>query len=127
MLKYYSNSVAAGFPSPADDHEEAPLNLHSLLVRQPASTFFMRAKTKSMTTVGIFEDDILIIDRSLKPLSGHTVVAIIEGDFKIKCLKKKGETFFLYSADTPNAYLKLTTDVDHLLWGVITYVVHELR
>ena len=63
-LPLFSAQVPAGFPSPADDHIEGKLDLNEHLVRRPAATFFVRASGESMRGVGIFDGDLLTIDRS---------------------------------------------------------------
>src|SRR3990167_3862958 len=78
QLPLYSNKVSAGFPSPADDHIEAQLDLNSHLIKSPASTFFVRAQGESMKEVGIFPNDILIVDRSINPVNGKIIIAVVD-------------------------------------------------
>jgi DNA polymerase V len=59
--------VAAGFPSPADDHLDRDLDLHELLIQHPASTFYVRLSGDSMQGAGLYDGDILVVDRSLEP------------------------------------------------------------
>ncbi|ADB38026.1 LexA family protein [Spirosoma linguale] len=61
--------VSAGFPSPADDHLEGDLDLYDFLVKKPATTFLVRAKGQSMQGIGIYDGDVLVVDRSEKPLT----------------------------------------------------------
>ena len=65
LIDTFSTSVPAGFPSPADDHIDRKIDLNEHLVRRPASTFFVRASGESMLGAGIFDGDLLIIDRSI--------------------------------------------------------------
>src|SRR3990167_6074166 len=74
QLPLYTSHVSAGFPSPADDHSEASLDLNAHLVKNTASTFFVRVSGESMKEVGIFTGDILVVDRSLKPVDGKIVI-----------------------------------------------------
>ncbi len=71
--------VSAGFPSPADDYIEKTLDLNELLVQKPAATFFSRAQGNSMTGAGIFPNDILVVDRSIDPVSGKVVICAVDG------------------------------------------------
>ena len=71
----------SGFPSPASDYIENPIDLNQLLIKKPSATFLMRFKGEGMIFSGIKEDSILVIDRSLKPKNGDIVVASIGGEF----------------------------------------------
>ena len=71
----------SGFPSPASDYIESPIDLNQLLIKKPNATFLMRFKGEGMIFSGIKEDSILVIDRSLKPKNGDIVVASIGGEF----------------------------------------------
>ena len=62
--------VPAGFPSPADDHVEVSLDLSRELVGKEEATFFVRVAGDSMTGAGIHDEDILVVDRSVKPEDG---------------------------------------------------------
>ena len=89
QLPLFSNKVSAGFPSPADDHIEAQLDLNRHLIKNPASTFLVRVSGESMKDVGIFPNDILIVDRSINPIDGKIVIAAIDGELTVKRLKKE--------------------------------------
>ena len=86
-LTFYTSRVPAGFPSPADDHIEGKLDLNLHLIRRPASTFFVRAEGESMKDIGIFEGDILVVDRSITPQNKDIVIAVLHGELTVKRLK----------------------------------------
>ncbi len=88
MLPLYSSSVAAGFPSPADDYIERYLDLNSLLIPHPSSTFLARAQGDSMIELGIHNGDILIVDRAVEPQHKDVVVAALDGELVCKILDK---------------------------------------
>jgi SOS-response transcriptional repressor LexA len=75
-LPLFATAVSCGFPSPAEDYIDNVLDLNDLLIQKPAATFFVRAKGDSMVNAGIYEGDLLIIDRSINPKSGHIVLAL---------------------------------------------------
>ena len=81
-----SGSVVAGFPSPAEQYQELPLDLNELLVKRPAATFFVRVQGNSMIGAGIQDGDLLVVDRSLRPASGDVIIACVDGDFTVKTL-----------------------------------------
>ena len=85
-----SGSVVAGFPSPAEQYLEPPLDLNELLVKRPAATYFMRVEGDSMSGAGISGGDLLVVDRSLRPADGDIIVASVDGDFTVKTLRLGG-------------------------------------
>lgn len=82
-----SGSVVAGFPSPAEQYREPPLDLNELLVKRPAATYFVRVSGDSMSGAGISDGDLLVVDRSLRPADGDIIVACVDGDFTVKTLR----------------------------------------
>ena len=98
-IPLYSHAVPAGFPSPADDYVEARLSLDELLVQRKESTFFVRAKGNSMVGAGIFDGDLLVVDKSLDAHVGDIVVAVVDGDFTVKYLAQRGDVMYLKPAN----------------------------
>ena len=82
-----AGSVVAGFPSPAEQYLEPPLDLNELLVKRPAATYFVRVEGDSMIEAGIHNGDLLVVDRSLRPASGDVIIASVDGDFTVKTLR----------------------------------------
>ena len=87
--------ISAGFPSPAEDYVQEQLDLHKLLVRNQAATFFLKVKGDSMSGAGIRDGDLLVVDRSVAPVSGKIVIAAWEGDLVVKRLKIKDKRVWL--------------------------------
>ena len=126
-LPIYDCHVSAGFPSPAADWSSITLDLNRYLIQNPAATFFIYASDDSMNTSGIFDGDLLIVDRSLPPKHQSIVLASVNNDIIIRCLfRKKGKTFLV--ANNP---LFLPTEfiegMDVSILGVLTYVIHNLH
>ena len=117
--------VPAGFPSPAADYREEPLDLNKLLVTRPSATFFVRAQGDSMTGAGIFDNDLLIVDRSRKPTSGNVVVAIIDGEFTVKRLVISANQAVLTPENKSYQAIVIDSDSDAEIWGVVTYAIHK--
>lgn len=118
--------VPAGFPSPALDYEEQPLDLHELLIRHPASTFFVRISGRSMVGAGIFDGDLAVIDRALTPVDGAVVLAAVEGDLTVKRLRRQEERLWL-EPDTPDGgypLIEAGPEREIIVWGVITFTIH---
>ena len=80
----------AGFPSPAEQYLEPPLDLNELLVKRPAATFFVRVEGDSMINAGIHDKDLLVVDRSLTPANGDIIIAAVDGEFTVKTLRVLG-------------------------------------
>lgn len=123
----YASKVQAGFPSPADDYIECKLDLNDHLIKHPAATFFARATGNSMIKAGIFDGDLLIVDRSLEAKNGKIVIAAIDGELTVKRYKvNKGEAFLMPENDAFPP-IKLSEENDIHLWGVVTNVIHNLE
>ena len=121
-------SAAAGFPSPAENYIEEQLNLNKYLIKNKESSFFVRVSGDSMMNVGIFDNDILIVDRSLIPIRQSIILASIHGELVIKRLMKDlSENYYLKSENDNYPNIKLNSNTDTIIWGVATYVIHCLR
>lgn len=123
--------VAAGFPSPAQDHIEQALDLNQFLIRNENSTFIVKANSLSMLDAGIDIDDPLVVDRSLSAKSGDIVIALIDNDFTVKRLMVD------HHFSPPKVWLKaenpdyqdiyITEGQELLIWGVVTYNLKPMR
>ena len=122
-----SASVQAGFPSPAEDHMENSLDLNEHLVSNPVATFFVRVQGNSMQGAGIQNGDTLIVDRSVTPRNGQIVIAMLDGDFTVKRLHKRGKRFFLEAENAEFPPIEITESQELTVWGVVTFVIHQAR
>ena len=122
----YACGVSAGFPSPADDYLEGALDLNEHLVRQPAATFFVRARGDSMEGAGIQDGDLLIVDRSLEATAGRIVIAALNGELTVKRLARAGGRLRLEAENPAYAPIEFNEGDDIRLWGVVTNVIHAL-
>lgn len=117
--------VRAGFPNPAEDAPGMALDLNEYVVKHPAATFYLRVEGNSMQDAGITEGDIIVVDKSLEPKSGHIVVAAVDGDFTLKQLKRDGQKAWLVAAHPDYPPIALHQATDASIWGVVTYVIHK--
>ena len=122
----YSALVAAGFPSPADDHLEGKLDLHELMVKRPAATFFCKADGDSMTGAGIHSGDLLVVDRSIQPHDGDIVVATLDGGLTVKTLRKTQDGWALAPANPGFPSFPVDPEEGVQIWGVVTFAVSAL-
>ena len=125
-IPFYGASVAAGFPSPADDFVEKRLDLNELLINKPASTFFVRAQGESMLGAGINPDDILVVDRSAHAGVGKIVVCALDGELTVKRLRSKEGKLVLAPENPDFPDIPLTDGVEMVIWGVVTSVIHNV-
>lgn len=122
----YLSAVQAGWPSPAEDYIDEEINLHELVVKNPAATFFLRATGESMLGVGIHEGDLLIVDRSAAALHNRVVIAALDGELLVKKLVQRGRHTFLAPANPDFPEIDITNREYVHIWGVVTYVLHKL-
>ncbi len=125
-LPLFSDRVAAGFPSPADDHLDNKLDLNEHLVKHPAATFFVRVEGRSMIGAGIHPDDILVVDRSVEASNGNIVVAAVDGELTVKRLHYRRARLFLEPENPDYDPIEITGDTDLVVWGVVTNVIHKV-
>jgi len=123
-LPLAAGKATAGFPSPATDHVERRLDLNDHLVLHPQATFFMRVKGDSMIGAGIHDGDLLIVDRSLEPVSGRVVVAAVDGELTVKRLQRRRNRIILQAENPAYSGITVGEDQELQIWGVVAYVVH---
>lgn len=123
-------TVRAGFPSSAENFVEKTLDLNELLIRHPSATFFIRVKGSSMERAGIKNNDILIVDRALRPSDNKIVIARIDNDLTVKRIRRVGDHLFLVPDCSEQQEeikpIKITDDMDFEIWGIVTHVIHTV-
>ena len=117
---------ATGFGAAADDYMERGIDLNEQLVKNKPATFFFRMKGDAMTGVGIFDNDVLIVDRSLKLLDGKVIVAILNWVLLVRRFHKNFSSAFLIPENQRLKTINLAEFSDFAVWGVVTYVIHSL-
>ena len=127
LLTFYEEGVECGFPSPARDYTEGSIDLNEELIRHPNSTFVVRARGQSMIDIGISTGDLIIVDRSLKPRNGSVIIAVLDGELSIKILDTSNKKISLSSANKNYSDVHVSEEMDFMIWGVCTYVVHNLK
>ncbi len=125
-MPMFTESVAAGFPSPATDYCESRLDLNDLCVKHPAATYFVRAQGDSMIEAGIFPGDVLVVDRSLTAKHGDIVIAALNGELTVKKLETKPK-LRLVPMNSKYSAVEIPEGTDIEIFGVATTVVHSLK
>lgn len=118
--------VSAGFPSPADDFLDRKIDLNKELIRHPATTFFVRVEGDSMRDAGIFSGDMLIVDRSLEVKENAIVVAVLDGEFTVKRVRRSDGKLFLIPANTSYSPTEVSEERNFTVWGVVTNVIRSV-
>ena len=121
----YGDGVPAGFPSPADDYLDMDLNLHDYLVQHPSATFCVKAIGDSMVDAGIQNSDVMVVDRALTPKNNDIVLAVIDGEFTVKHIKKNNDELYLMPANENYRPIKITPEMNFQVWGVVTFIIHK--
>lgn len=117
--------VQAGFPSPAEDLGAQPIDLTRELISHPQATFLLRARGNSMVEAGIFNNDILVVDRALPPRHGQIVVAVLEGEFTVKTLIQRGAAVRLQAANPAFPDIVPAPGQSLEIWGVVTASIRQ--
>jgi len=120
-----NGEVKAGFPSPAEDLGAKRIDLAQLLIKHPQATYFLRASGHSMTEVGIFDGDILVVDRAVKPRNAHIVVATVDGDFTVKLLQQRAGRIKLKAANPTYPDITPKDGQTIEVWGVVTSTIKQ--
>ena len=126
-VPFYLHKAGAGFPSPATDHIEEDVDLNIHLIKNVPATFIIRVQGKSMTDVGIYDGDLLVVDKSLKPKNFSIVVANVHDELVVKnFVKEKDEQFLTSSSKKIEDKIIINNDSEIFIWGVVTYVIHSV-
>ncbi len=123
-----AEAIHAGFPSPAADYAGERIDLVKEMNPHPESTFYATVSGESMVDAGIFDGDIIVIDRSLDPKDGDFVIASIDGEFMLKeyHVDKNGDGFWLIPHNNKYQSVHITDTMRLEVWGVVTFNVHRV-
>jgi DNA polymerase V len=110
---------ATGFGAAADDYMERGIDLNEQLIRNKPATYFMRVSGNSMINACI-----VIVDRSIKPVSGKIVIAVVDGEMLIRRLEKTMNRVRLIPETPKLSPIEVSEFSDLVIWGVVTYVIH---
>lgn len=119
------NRVRAGFPSPAEDLGAQRIDLAELLIRHDQATYFLRASGHSMHEAGIFDNDLLVVDRAIKPQHNHIVVAVVDGEFTVKQLYQRQGRIKLKAANPTFPDIVPKDGQTLQVWGVVVACIHQ--
>jgi DNA polymerase V len=121
----FESAVPAGFPSPARDYIENSLDLNELMIKSPASTYFVQVEGYSMVDAKILPGDILVVDRALEPANNKIVIAVVDGELTVKRLKILRGEHWLYPEGPGFKPMKVEKWMEFSVWGTVTWVIHR--
>jgi DNA polymerase V len=124
-VPFFMSRTPAGFPSPAQDDMEEPIDLGAWLVQHPAASYIMRVDGHSMLGAGINDGDLIVVDRSKAPRAGAIVVALVHGDRTLKRLRHMDGRHWL--VPEAEGYPHTLVDENVEIWGVVVGVARQVR
>ena len=125
----FIEQLHAGFPSPAADHTGERIDIVREMTPHPETTFYARVVGDSMRDAGILDGDIAVVDRSLEPYNGNFVVAYIDNEFTLKeyRLDSSGQFAMLIPHNPEFKPIRVDSEDNFCIWGIVTHVVHKCR
>jgi DNA polymerase V len=126
FVPVFVSPIRAGFPSPADDYLDQPLDFNELLIAHPAATFAVRIAGDSMEGIGLFAGDIAVVDRSVTATNGKIILGILGGQFTIKRYRVRGGQAWLEAANPAYENIKITEEMAFEVWGVVRHTIRVL-
>lgn len=123
---YADVAVPAGFPSPAQDYFSGRVDLNKHLIKDITCTYLVRVTGDSMAGAGISDGDELVVDRSLAPVDGSVVVAVLDGELTVKRLRLTGGQVRLVAENPRYPDIVVPELSEFLVWGVVTRCLHHV-
>lgn len=120
-------AVHAGLPTVVQDDASGEVSLDEMLVEHPDTTFILRVAGDSMMGAGIYDGDLLIVDKSLEPMDGDVVIAALDGEFTVKRLASDKRGRFLHAENSQYPDIRPIPEGENLIWGVVTGNYHAHR
>jgi len=124
FLQYVDTRVPAGFPSPAADYEEVTLSIDELIDLRTPHVYLVRVEGPSMIGAGIYNGDVLVVNKALEARSGHIVVAYVDGGMTVKRLQLTPAGVWLQPENPDYRAIPVTESLH--VWGVATHNLHQL-
>lgn len=126
-MPFFTSTIPAGFPSPAQDYQEEEIDLGKVLQPNPNTTFVIRIKGNSMENANMPDGCLAVVDRSIRPISGAIVVAVLDGEFTVKRLVQAGRNLVLHPENPFYKPILITEEMSFQVWGVITYTIVDQK
>ena len=115
---------ATGFGAAADDYMERGIDLNEQLIINKPATFFFRMRGDAMLGAGLHDEDVLIIDRSIKPTNGRIIVAAVDGELLVRRYQQTFNKVVLAAENKKYSPIEIGEFISYMPWGVVTCVIH---
>lgn len=125
-IPFFDVGVAAGSPSYVQEYFPDTINISAEMVKNPKATFCVRVSGQSMVGAGIDNGDLLIVDKEIQARDGQIILAVINGDYTVKRLKRENGVLFLMPENPDFEPLRITQFMDFRIWGVVTGLIKKL-
>jgi DNA polymerase V len=102
-----------------------PVDLMGEIVKHPAATFMLRVRGESMREAGIFDNDVVLVDKAIRPHSGHIVIAMLNGEFLCKTLTIRHGEIILQAANKTYPDIRLDKEQELEIWSVVIATVKQ--
>ncbi|WP_066684613.1 LexA family protein [Sphingomonas sp. CCH18-H6] len=119
-------AAGAGFPSPAQDWEDDAISLIELLRLDRPASFVFRISGSSMIDAGIYDNDVVVVDRDTRPAGGHIVIAVVDGGFVCRQLVRRRGAILLEARNSQQCYEAISAEGVEI-WGVVRTGVRDYR
>ncbi|MDO8771514.1 MAG: translesion error-prone DNA polymerase V autoproteolytic subunit [Burkholderiaceae bacterium] len=126
-LTQFIEKVQAGFPSPAEDLGEKRIDLTAELITHPAATFLLIVRGLSMIKFGIFDGDLLVVNRAREAKHGSIVVAVVDGEVTVKQLYKRNGQVKLKTGNPTFADITFKEGQQLVIWGVVSHAIKTFK
>ncbi len=123
----FVGGINAGFTSPAQDYQADAISLNELLIKHPSTTFFAKVDGECLSGSGINNGDIVLVDKSLQPRDGDIAVCFLDGEFTMKRLKVEKDIIWLLPDNEKFKPIKVTSDNELIIWGIVISAVKRFR
>lgn len=128
-LPFFDVDIVAGFPIPLDNDEKGQdIELLRMLCPNPEASYLIRVQGNSMIDAGIYDGDIIIVDKSNRnPSPTEVAVCELNGEYTLKRFEKRGEEGWLVPANHSYPEIRVTEEDSFSIWGTVTYIIHKPR
>ncbi|KPW73563.1 Error-prone repair protein UmuD [Pseudomonas syringae pv. coriandricola] len=127
VLPFYSFKIPAGFPNPAADHIEQDFSFDRLMDVRAPHIYVAQIDGSSMQGIGIFDGDLIVVDRSLTAVHGSIVIASVNGEPLCKRLTMQGQNVVLISENPGYAPRYILEGEELVIWGVVKHGVRTFN
>lgn len=128
-LSFFDVDIVAGFPIPLDNDEKGQdIELLRMLCPNPEASYLIRVQGNSMIDAGIYDGDIIIVDKSNRnPSPTEVAVCELNGEYTLKRFERRGEEGWLVPANPSYPEIRVTEEDSFSIWGTVTYIIHKPR